>query len=156
MNSPSAALLMLALGAIVVLQVVGDVRQAAHHIKNKKSKKKSRTINYLADDSLSAGLRASKYALQRYRYRAVRDIEPKLLMTSRLCILWPMVFAACSIIATILWLEGFVAAGIGVLLYIGLMSAVGLLAWPSDTKNSVSQKLAIALMAPYSVFFTFN
>ncbi len=159
LTSPTAVLLGLSLVAIVGLQISGDIRQIVQHTRSRKLKKrpsKLKSVRYLTDDSWQAAFRASHYALLRYKSRAIDGAAPKLSKAYRLRISWLLVVSAVSIVLTVLWLEGLPAGCILIFLYLGLMSILGLLAWPSNALEDDSQKLAIALLAPFSVFFRYN
>ena len=157
--SPSAVLLVLSLSAIVTLQIAGDVHQIILHAKKRRPKKrvsKTVSVNYLTSDSWQAAFQASHYALLRYKSRATGEMVPKLRRKISMRLSWTLVVTATSIVATVIWLEGLIAGCLLIFLYLYFMSVVGLLAWPGSAKQGFSEKLAIALLAPFSVFFRYN
>ena len=158
LSSPTALLLVLGLSATVALQITGDVRQSIEGVKNKKRGKKPRALPAirLESDLLVSGMRASRQALAYYKHKAVPSELPKPTTKHRLVLSWPLIVAALALVATVVTLEGIIAACMGVLIYLGIMSAIGLLAWPARAITTPGNKLGIALLAPYSVFFRYQ
>ena len=157
--SPSAVLFILGLCAVVALQAIGDARQMITNIKKRKSKKqtsKPKAVNYLTSGSWQAAFRASHQALLHYKSRVTGETVPKLRKNFVMRVSWPIAVAAISILSTVILLEGLMAGCILILVYLVFMSVVGILAWPKKATQSVSEELAIALLAPFSVFFRYN
>ena len=153
LHSPSALLFGLILVASIALQIIGDIRELQARRRNPRYKVPG--LHYLPDQSMVAALITSNQQLRNFRLRAIdplRKHAQRKLISPKLHLNVVSSASALIILGSVWMFEGYMATIILATVSAVVMVVIGLLAWHPSSKISRADKLAIALLAPFSLF----